>query len=194
MRLSRRILAAQDLLEKTQEINSSQEEKELLDVAIQALGFIIDNGQLDEFKDYTRAPAGDVPSWIVAVFNTRAEAEVWLNASPYPRDLACVLIADEYHIVLFYPESGRRHLVRDPSLEEHIEELLRDGPPPAVASFSTREEAQEWFNRQADPPVQSVVQIGGELHLAVYYRNIPYRTFFPFSVVKRLETLRSQGK
>jgi hypothetical protein len=193
MRMSKRIFHIQELLGKTREGCSSQEDKDLFLDAIDGLWFIWSNGQIDEFEEYLKDRDVDIPPWVIAVFATREEAQAWVNSSRLPRNLAHVLIADEYHIILASNDGQRRYLVPDLALAYHIEDLTREGLPPAVAHFDTREQAREWFDRQSDPPVQSVIQIGGEHHLAVYYRNIPYRALFPFSVVKRLEPLRSSG-
>jgi hypothetical protein len=103
-----------------------------------------------------------------------------------------VLIADEYHVVLSSRDGMRCSLVPDPELEYHIEEMTRDGFPPAVATFNTREEANAWFDSETEPPAQTVIQIGGEHYLAVYYRNINHRAMFPFSIVERLHERRKR--
>lgn len=193
MRMSERILQIQELLGKTHENCSSPEEKELFLDAIEALWFIWRNGQNDEFEEYLKDADAPAPAWIIAAFATRAEAQAWVDASRLPRNLAHVLIADEYHIILSSKDGQRRSLVADLAMSYHIEKLMREGLPPAVARFDTLEQAREWLQVQPEPPVQSVIQIGGEHYLAVYYRNIPYRTLFPFSVVKRLEQLGSSG-
>jgi hypothetical protein len=51
-----------------------------------------------------------------------------------------------------------------------------------------------WFNTQPEPRPQTVIQIGGEHHLAVHYRNIGRRVIFPFSVVERLQARRERRK
>ncbi|MFL5353975.1 head protein [Archangium sp.] len=185
-----RILEAQELLGQTREDSRSPEEKELFHLAIDALWFIWTNGQADEFADYRKDVQAEAPARVVATFKTRDEADAWLNANPQPPDLAYVLIADEYHIVMYSRERGIRALAPHPTLEFHIEEMTRDGLPPAVATFNSREEAETWFNGQSEPPAQTVIQIGGERYLAAYYRNIHHRALFPFSIVER----RRKGK
>ncbi|ATB31198.1 hypothetical protein [Melittangium boletus] len=129
---------------------------------------------------------------IIAAFNTPDEADAWLKASPRPPNSAYVLVANDYHVVMSFRERNIRSLVRQPTLEFYLEEMIQRGPPSAVAAFNTREEADTWFNSQAAPPAQSVIQIGGEHHLAVYYRNIHHRAIFPFSIAKRLESKEGQ--
>ncbi|PTL77088.1 head protein [Vitiosangium sp. GDMCC 1.1324] len=180
-----RILEAQELLGKTRETSQSPEEKELLHLAIDALWFIWTNGHSDEFADYRKDVQSDGPARVVAAFKTRDEADTWLKANPNPPDLAYVLIADEYHIVMYSRERNIRALAPHPTLEFHLEEMTKDGLPPTVATFNTHEEADAWFGGQSEPPAQTVVQIGGELYLAVYYRNIHHRAFFPFSMAER---------
>ncbi len=181
-----RIIEAQAFLGKNREHAQSPEEKELFLLAIDALWFVWRNGQSYEFESYRKDVESEAPPRVIASFNTRDEAEAWLSAQPEPPDLACVLIADEYYGVLSSRDRSRRSLVPDSGLEYHIEEMTKDGLPPAVATFNTREEADAWFNSQTEPPAQTVIQIGGEHYLAVYYRNINHRAMFPFSIVERL--------
>ena len=187
-----RILQAQELLGKTQGHSRSPEEKELFDLAIDALWFVWREGLADEFSDYREDIQSDAPPRIVAAFNTRDEADVWLKVNPKPPNSSYVLIANDYHVVMSFRERNIRSLVRQPTLEFYLEEMIRGGLPPAVATFDTRAEADAWFNRQTEPPAQAVIQIGGEHYLAVYYRNIHHRTVFPFSIAKRLEDKEGQ--
>ena len=184
MTIFKRILEAQERLGKAHEDAQSPEEKESFRLAIDALWFIWTNGQTDEFADYRKDAEADAPARVIAAFNTREEAEAWLSANPKPPNSAYVLIADEYHLVMCSRERGIRALAPHPTLELHLEELMRGGLPPAVAAFDTREEAKAWLPSQAEPPGEAVIQIGGEHYLAVYYRNINYRALFPFSGLK----------
>ncbi len=187
-----RITEAQELLGKNQEHAQAPEEKELYRLAIDALWFVWRNGQSYEFESYRKDVEAKAPPRVIAAFNTRDEAEAWLRAQPEPPDLACVLIADEYHVVLSSRDRSRRSLVPDSGLEYHIEEMTKDSLPPAVAIFNTREEADAWFSSQTAPPAQTVIQIGGERYLAVFYQNIHHRALFPFSVVERLHARRKR--
>jgi hypothetical protein len=187
-----RIIEAQEFLGKNREHAQSPEEKELFLLAIDALWFVWRNGQSYEFESYRKDVESKAPPRVIASFNTRDEAEAWLRAKPKPPDLALVLIADEYHSVLSSREGDRRALVPDPALELHIEEITRNGLPPVVATFYTRDEADAWFDSQAEPPAQAVIQIGGERHLAVFYQNINHRAIFPFSIVERLHARRKR--
>ncbi|MCY1079011.1 head protein [Archangium lansingense] len=187
-----RITEVQEFLGKNREHAQSPEEKELFLLAIDALWFVWRNGQSYEFESYRKDVESKAPPRVIASFNTRDEAEAWLSAQPEPPDLACVLIADEYHVVLSSRDRSRRSLAPDSGLEYYIEEMTKNGLPPAVATFNTREEADAWFNGQSDPLAQTVIQIGGEHHLAVYYRNINRRAIFPFSIVERLHARRKR--
>ena len=186
------ILEAQELLGKNRENAQSPEEKKLLLLAIDALWFLWRNGQAYEFEDYREDSESNTPHRVIAAFNTRDEADAWIRTKPKPPDLALVLIADNYHIVLSSRDGLRTSLVPDPEFEYYIEEMTRDGLPPPTATFTTREEADNWFNNQTVPPPQTVIQIGGEHYLAVYYRNINHRAIFPFSIVERLHERRKR--
>ncbi|WNG20592.1 head protein [Cystobacter fuscus] len=186
------ILEAQELLGKNRENAQSPEEKKWLLLASEALWFVWRNGQSYEFESYLKDVDANAPHRVIAAFNTRDEADAWLRTQSKPPDLALVLIADEYHVVLSSRDGTRCSLVPAPDLEYHLEEMMRDGLPPAGVTFNTREEADIWFNGQAEPPAQTVIQIGGEHYLAVYYRNINHRALFPFSRVERLHERRKR--
>ncbi|HYO54661.1 head protein [Archangium sp.] len=186
------IIEAQELLGKNRENAQSPEEKELFLLAIDALWFVWRNGQSYEFESYRKDVESKAPDRVIAAFNTRDEADAWLRAKPRPPDLALVLIADEYHVVMSSRDGGRCSLVPHPALEHYIEEMTRDGLPPAVMTFNTRNEADAWFDSQTEPPAQTVIQIGGERYLAVFYQNINHRAIFPFSIVERLHARRKR--
>ncbi|MFY0573780.1 microviridin/marinostatin family tricyclic proteinase inhibitor [Cystobacter fuscus] len=129
MTIFKRILEAQERLGKAHEDAQSPEEKESFRLAIDALWFIWTNGQTDEFADYRKDAEADAPARVIAAFNTREEAEAWLSANPKPPNSAYVLIADEYHLVMCSRERGIRALAPHPTLELHLEELMRGGLP-----------------------------------------------------------------
>jgi hypothetical protein len=186
------ILKAQQLLGKSREHTLSAEEKTLFLLAIDALWFVWRNGQAYEFEGYREDIAANAPHRVIAAFKTHDEADAWLKTRPRPPDLALVLIADEYHAVLSSRDGTSSSLVPDSDLEYHLEEKMKEGLPPAVATFDRREEAEAWFAGQAEPPAQAVIQIGGEPYLAAYYRNIGHRALFPFSRVERLHARRQR--
>jgi hypothetical protein len=131
---------------------------------------------------------------VVAAFKTREEANSWLADNPKPPAMAYVLISSEYHVVAYRRESDWRTFLPHPTLEFYLEEMTKDGLPPVVATFKTREDADAWFEGQSEPSAQTVIQIGGEHYLAVYYRNIKHRAIFPFSTAKRLEKKEESGE
>lgn len=187
-----RISEAQKLLGKSRGHAQSPEEKELFLLAIDALWFVWQNGQAYEFESYRKDVASEAPPRVIASFSTRDEAEVWLRARPKSPDLALVLIADEYHVILSSRGEERRALIPDMAIGYHIEEMTRNGLPPVVATFNTRDEADVWFRSQREPPAQTVIQIGSERYLAAFYENISHRAIFPFSVVERLHAMRKK--
>ncbi|AKI99932.1 Hypothetical protein AA314_01559 [Archangium gephyra] len=69
---------------------------------------------------------------------------------------------------------------------------MRDGLPPPVATFNTREEARAWFYNLPERPSQAVIQLGGEPYLAAYHRNIDHLAFHPFSLVDKLKAWREK--
>jgi hypothetical protein len=185
---------AVDLLGRIDEKTQSPEEHELLRASADALRFIWANGLSYEFMDYREGLKIESPPPVVAAFKTREEANSWLANNPKPPAMAYVLISGEYHVVAYRRESDWRTFLSHPTLEFYLDEMTKDGLPPVVATFNTREDADAWFGGQSEPSAQTVIQIGGEYYLAVYYRNINHRAIFPFSMAKRLEKKEESGE
>jgi hypothetical protein len=178
-------LDAQELLGQLWEKASSAEEKEKLRMAADALRFIASTGQSYDFEDYRKSLDANAPPLVSASFQTREEAEAWLNAHPRPPDQAYVLAAGEYHIVMYSPERNHRRLLRHPALEFYLEEMTRGGLPAPAASFQTREEAEAWLVLQPEPPRQVFITIAGEYHLVVYHHRIRLRAIYPVSLAAK---------
>ncbi|MGZ3459069.1 MAG: hypothetical protein ACXU86_11260, partial [Archangium sp.] len=133
------------------------------------------------------------PAMVIAAFATREEADAWLKNHPKPPHMANVLIADEYHLVVYARDRNFRRLLSTHSIEYHFEEMMQDGhPPPPVATFNTREEAKAWFYSLPERPAQAVIQLGGEPYLMAYHRNIDHLAFHPFSLFERFKEWRKK--
>ncbi|MCY1073773.1 head protein [Archangium lansingense] len=177
------------ILEKTE----SEEEKELLFTAAEALRFIETTGQQYDFVDYRQDLKTEGPQMVIASFATRDEAEAWLKNHPKPPCRAAVLIADKYHTVYYRRDTNDRTMPSTPGIEFHLEEMMKDGrPPPPAATFDTREQARAWFYSLPERPSQAVIQLGGEPYLAAYHRNIDHLAFHPFSLVEGLKEWRKK--
>ncbi|WP_257457528.1 head protein [Archangium lipolyticum] len=192
MEIGKLILEAIEFLGRLHETNQSREERELLLAAAEALRFIDTTGQQYDFEDYRKELGTEGPAQVIAAFNTREEADAWLKDNPKPPHMASVLIADEYYTVYYWRERNRRGLLHSPTLEFHLEEMMQNGLPPAMAAFHTREEAKAWFYSLPERPSQAVIQLGGEHYLAAYHRNIDHLAFHPFSIVERLKEWRKK--
>ncbi|QRK12114.1 head protein [Archangium violaceum] len=187
MDIGKSIFEAINLLGLIHEKAQSPEEKELLLIAAEALRFINETGQQYEFEDYREDLGTEGPEMVIAAFATREEAERWLKNHPRPPHMACVLVADEYHVVVYDRARNFRRLLSHHSIEHHLKEMMQAGLPPPVATFDTREEAKAWFYNLPERPSQAVIQLGGEPYLAAYHRNIDHLAFHPFSLVERLK-------
>jgi hypothetical protein len=161
---------------------SIQMPQEVLDVLFDVLLFIESTGQVYAFEDYRKHLASDEPPRVVAAFGSREEAENWLAQQSAPPSSAYVLIADQYHLLVYNRDIQDRRIFPHPVLEYFLGGLVREGLPPPVATFSTLPEAEAWFKSQLSPPVQTVISIAGEPHLAVYHSNIGHRSIYPFSM------------
>lgn len=183
---------AKALLADIRANTESQEQQELLDVLFDALLFIDSTGQLYAFEDYRQHLVSDDPPRVLASFNTREEADSWLRGQAEPPSSGYVLIADQYHQLAFIREGNHRRLFPHPVLEYYLGARLREGLPPPVASFVTREQAEAWLKNETAPPRQAVIMVAGEPHLAVYHPNIPHRVIYPFSMAAQEEEAEEQ--
>lgn len=181
MRFEELSLEVQELLGRLHDETRSPEEKERFQVAMDALSFIYSAGQSYDFVDYRKSLDAQAPPLVVAIFNAREEADVWLRDSHRPPHGAYVLIAGEYHIVMYFPEIKHRHLVSHPVLEFYLRDMIEDGIPPPVATFATHEEARAWVDSQPEPPRQVFIQIAGEYHLVAYHHRVNLRAIYPLS-------------
>ncbi|MDC0710058.1 hypothetical protein POL68_16400 [Stigmatella sp. ncwal1] len=169
---------------KLLETSQAPEERELLQVVIDALQFIAMTGQLTSLEDYTQHLEEGAPPYVVASFGALQEAEAWLMNHPSPPDFAHVIIEGEYRSVFHDRERNIRKLPDDNASQYYLAELRQAVPPVPVASFDTREAAEAWL---WTPPEMSKrmwwILVGGELHLAAYYPNINHRALFPLALV-----------
>ncbi|WP_037584233.1 hypothetical protein [Stigmatella aurantiaca] len=173
-------LDVEGLLGQLQEDEVSPERKEKLLAAIDAIRFIAASGQSYDFEDYRKSLDANAPPLVIASFETRDEAEAWLKAHPRPPLGAQVLVANEYHRIIYVRETQVRKLLPNPgALEHYLEDMTREGLPAPVATFTRREDAEAWLDSQPEPPSQVFILIAGEYHLAVYHHRIRLRTLYP---------------
>lgn len=168
---------------------ASKEDRELIEVSINALLFIGSTGQRYAFMDFVASRASNAPPPVVAAFKNREEAKAWLHGQQEPPDSTLVLIGDQYHTVVFLRDQDHRRLLPHSVIEFHLGRLKRAGLPPVVASFQSREEAESWFAHQPEPPPQARVTIAGEDYLAVFHRNVGHRALYPFSLALGIEQM-----
>lgn len=175
-------LEVQELLGRLREEPRLPEDQARLLVAMDALRFIAASGQSLDFEDYRKSLDAKAPPLVIEAFNTREDAEAWLKNHPRPPHHASVLIAGEYHLVMYVPQGNHRRLIPHPVLEFYLAEMIREGLPVPVATFNTNEEAHAWLNSQPEPPRQAFILIGGEYHLAVYHHRVNVRALYPISM------------
>jgi hypothetical protein len=169
----------EDFFEQTLGEPQSTEGRELTLVIVDVLRFITSAGQLDDFKRYLQELEAHDPPRVVASFDTREQAETWLERHPSPPDGAHILIAGRYHTVAHDRATNGRYLPPSRALEYYLADLKEGSPPVVVASFETRQEADAWLRAQPAPPRRIWVQISGEVYLAVYHPNVNYRALYP---------------
>jgi hypothetical protein len=172
------ILDVQGLLGRTLKNAQSSEEKELFKVAAAALMFISETGAVHPFEDYLQSRQG-APPYVVASFETREQADAWLQQHPEPPHGAFVLIADAYHIVMYVRELGDRRLFPHPILESYLDQLEREAPTDTLGAFDTREEGITWLQAQPEPPKRAYLLIADRPHVALYHSNLKHYALYP---------------
>jgi hypothetical protein len=177
---------ARAILSQLRDDMPSEEEKHLVQVIIDRFGFIHSMGQCDEFSDYL-ATFYRNPEPVIAHFDTRAEAEAWLENLEEPPSSGYILLGEEYHEFFYSRERGVRGIRREYMLERFIESTTSRGLPEPVATFDTRAEAEAWWANQPTPPYWVYVKVAGEHHLAVHHRKIDRRTLHPLSILEGWE-------
>jgi len=176
---------AMALLVRTLEEITDPEQQQLMLVIIDLLNFIADTAQHEEFDEHLKSFYVD-PPLVIARFDTREEAEAWLKELAEPPSEAYILIDDKYYAVWYSREEGTRNLWRDHVMEQWIEAFTEKELPAAVASFNTREEAEQWLKSHPMPPM-SFVTIAGEHHLVAYHKRLTHHTLHPLSSLKEWE-------
>lgn len=80
------------------------------------------------------------------------------------------LLAVAIDAILFITSTGQRYAFVD-----YLQQRESYAPPPVVASFETREEAEEWLRNHPAPPDGTFVRVAGEYHHVVYSREMNLR-------------------
>ena len=172
-------LEAQEVLGQLREEPRTAEEKERLLAAMDALKFISATGQAHDFEVYRRSLEDKAPPLVIATFDTRAEANAWLEQHPSPPNHAYVLVGGEYHVVMHVPELNHRRLISHPVLEFYLSDMVRERVASPAATFHTKEEAQAWLDTRSVPPRQVFIRIAGADYLVVYHHRVDLRAMYP---------------
>lgn len=85
------------------------------------------------------------------------------------------LLAAAIDAMLFITSTGQRYAFAD-----YLHQRASEAPPPVVASFPTREEADAWLSSHPAPPDGAHVLITGQSHHVVYSRELNLRRFLPW--------------
>jgi hypothetical protein len=182
--LQERLRQTEGFFTKLRDEAGSSRRKELLQVILDTLLFIASTGQHGAFGEYLEHVEAGAPPYVIASFETKEEAEAWLRNHPSPPDSANVLIANQYHHVIYERDINIRRLLRGRDLEYYLAEFREKEPPVAAASFASLEEAEAWWRAQPTPARWAWVSIAGEFYVAADYPNIGHRALYPLSLAK----------
>lgn len=183
----RALMRAMDIFEKLLGVPEVDGEEVPIQLILDVLRFISATGQLDALGDFIEHVEAKAPPFVIASFETQAEAQDWLANHPAPPAFADVLIGGRYHDVVYERETDFRRLPWNRDLERYLSWLKREEPPVAAASFATRHEAEDWLAKQSHPARRTWVTIAGEFYLAAFYPHIQHRALYPLSLAESAE-------
>lgn len=150
-------------------------------ILIDLLNFIAATDQQEALARYREDSRSDAPPPVIAFFDTREEANAWLNHLSAPPSYGHVMIGDEYYEIWYSREDNVRELLRGYVMEYFLEDFDESKPLPSpAASFNTREEAMEWLASHPASPT-ALVAIAGEYHHAVYHKKYNRHTLHSLS-------------
>jgi hypothetical protein len=175
---------AEDFFGKRLEDPGAAGEQVAIQLILDALRFISSTRQLDALGDFIEHVEAKAPPFVIASFETEAEAHDWLANHPSPPVFADILIGGRYHDVVYERETGFRRLPWNRDLERYLSWLKRVEPPVAAASFATRQEAEAWLANQPRPARRTWVTIAGDPYLAAFHPNINHRVLYPLSMAE----------
>lgn len=164
---------------------TAADEQPAIQVILDVLRFISSTCQHEAFAHFLEHLEANAPPYVMAAFDTREEAEEWLQKHPSPPLFAEVLIGNKSHDVIYERETNFRRLPWNRDIGQYLAWLEQFEPPVAKASFATREEAEAWLMGQTHPAKRAWVSIAGEFYLAVYYSHIKHRALFPLTLAVR---------
>lgn len=174
---------AMAMLLRTLDEMAEPERKRGLLTLINLLNFIAATDQQEALARYRVDSRSGGPPPVIAFFDTREEAEAWLNQLAAPPSYGHVMIDEEYYSIWYSREDNVRALPRDYLIEHFLEAFESKPLPPPAASFDTREEAMQWLaNHPASPTV--LVTIAGEYYHAVYYKKFNRHTLHSLSSLR----------
>jgi hypothetical protein len=151
-------------------------------IVLDALDYVVSTGEIAALGEHIRRLGAGAPPRVVAAFASLGEATAWLERTPEPPSKALVLIDGQYHQALYLRDLNHRKVIPWPSMEYYLAELVQDVAPVAMATFTSREQAEAWLKTQTEPPDRAWVLIAGELHLAVHHSNVQCRALYPLSM------------
>lgn len=106
-----------------------------------------------------------------------------------PSEEEQALLATAINALLFISSTGQRYAFAD-----FLEYLESNAPPPVVASFKTREEAESWLNSHPEPPDSTLVLIADRYYTVAYLRESNHRRLIPLTVIEfHLGRLKREG-
>ncbi|WNG38147.1 hypothetical protein F0U61_34120 [Archangium violaceum] len=160
---------AQGLVGRYWKEDQSPEQARILGCARDALIFICSTGQPYRFEDYRKQLQAENPSRESAPpeeLVRRAEGffEQLLGGLQSEEERALALIIID--ALRFIPSTGQLD-----DFKSYLQDLDANEPPRVVASFDTREQAENWLKNHPSPPHCASILIAGRYHTVAYDRE-----------------------
>lgn len=157
--------------------------------------FISRTGQVYRFEDYLKGLEPARTSFLSAAFDAREDAvsrqamtlllrNLQETTDPARRQVLLAVIG----LLNFIAETGQYE-----AFDEYLESYYVE-PPPAIARFDTREQAESWLKGLAEPPGGAYILIGDEYHQVWYSREEGVRELLRERMIEPfLQALTAKG-
>jgi hypothetical protein len=177
--------------------DQSPERARVLGLARDALLFLMATGQRYRFEDFRESlqsgvppPAGAAPP-LPSLDERLRETDAFFTKLRDETDAVgekelLQVILDTLH---FIASTGQHR-----AFGEYLDHLEAGAPPYVMASFATKEEAEDWLRNHPAPPDSANVLIGNDSHDVVYDRETNFRRLPPNRDLKHYLAALQQEK
>jgi hypothetical protein len=186
---------AQELLIRQWNATQPPENEEIYRLVLEAGFYLWRTGQIYRFEDYLARTSADRSVAVEALLRGE-EREDFRKAVRILSQIRDNLPSEEQKRLIqvvierfrFITSSGQRD-----DFSDYLETFYR-GPPPVIAHFDTRDEAETWLANLREPPSSACILIGDEYHEVLYFRDRGVRAIRrDYDLERFIESTTSRG-